>query len=80
MPRQAADVPPLAAVAALAAFWYACDAYLCRAAGWPVAASSVIAWVTRDLMLPVLWAQAWIGNTVSWRGNEMKLADAVAGN
>ncbi|MGZ5824369.1 MAG: glycosyltransferase [Hyphomicrobium sp.] len=77
---QAADVPPLAAVAALAAFWYACDAYLCRAAGWPVAASSVIAWVTRDLMLPVLWAQAWIGNTVSWRGNEMKLADAVAGN
>jgi ceramide glucosyltransferase len=40
----------------------------------------VIAWVTRDLMLPVLWAQAWIGNTVSWRGNEMKLADAVAGN
>jgi len=77
---QAADVPALAAVAALAAFWHACDAYLCRAAGLPVAASSVIAWVTRDLMLPALWAQAWIGNTVSWRGNEMKLADAVAGN
>jgi ceramide glucosyltransferase len=77
---QAADVPALAAVSALTAFWYACDAYLCRAAGWPVAASSVIAWVTRDLMLPLLWAQAWIGNTVSWRGNEMKLADAVAGN
>jgi ceramide glucosyltransferase len=77
---QAADLSPLAAIAVLAAFWYACEAYLSHAAGWPVAAASAIAWVTRDLMLPVLWAQAWVGNTVSWRGNEMKLADAVAGN
>jgi ceramide glucosyltransferase len=27
----------------------------------------------------VLWAQAWLGNTFSWRGNEMSLADAAAG-
>ena len=77
---QAADLPPLIVLTALAAFWYACDAYLAHAAGWPIRASSPLAWITRDLMLPVLWAQAWIGNTVSWRGNEMKLADAVAGN
>ena len=77
---QAADLPPLAALAALAAFWYTCDAYLAHAAGWPIRTWSPLAWITRDLMLPVLWAQAWVGNTVSWRGNEMKLADAVAGN
>jgi ceramide glucosyltransferase len=31
-------------------------------------------------MLPALWAQAWLGNTFSWRGNDMSLADAIAGN
>jgi ceramide glucosyltransferase len=77
---QAADFDPLLVTTGLAAFWYACDAYLARAAGWPVRSTSLVAWMVRDLMLPVLWAQAWIGNTVSWRGNEMKLADAVAGN
>ena len=34
----------------------------------------------RDLMLPVLWVQAWLGNSFSWRGNDMHLADAVASN
>jgi ceramide glucosyltransferase len=77
---QAADISPSAAIVALAAFWYACEAYLSRAAGWALTASSPIAWMTRDLMLPVLWVQSWVGNTVSWRGNELKLADAVAGN
>ena len=72
MPRQAADVPALAAVAALAAFWYGCDAYLCARRGLASCRSSLLAWVMRDLMLPVLWAQAWLGNTFSWRGNEMK--------
>ncbi len=77
---QAADLPPLAVLAALATFWYACEAYLSRAAGWPIGTRLPLAWIMRDLMLPVLWGQAWVGNTVSWRGNEMKLADAVAGN
>jgi ceramide glucosyltransferase len=77
---QAADLSPFAASAALAAFWYACEACLSRAAGWPIDTWSPLAWITRDLMLPALWTQAWVGKTVSWRGNEMKLADAVAGN
>jgi len=77
---QAAHLSPLGAIVALAGFWYACEGYLSRAAGWPLGALSPLAWMTRDLMLPVLWAQSWVGNTVSWRGNEMKLADAVAGN
>lgn len=76
---QGADLP-LATIAALAAVWYGCEAYLSRAAGWTLSASTPLTWIVRDLMLPVLWAQAWIGNTVSWRGNEMKLADAVAGH
>jgi ceramide glucosyltransferase len=31
-------------------------------------------------MLPILWAQAWLGNSFSWRGNDMSLADTMAGN
>jgi ceramide glucosyltransferase len=36
--------------------------------------------MARDLMLPVLWIQAWFGNSFSWRGNDMHLADAVPNN
>jgi ceramide glucosyltransferase len=77
---QAADLSAAGAVAALAAFWYACEACLARLAGWHVGPWSPLAWLVRDLMLPVLWTQAWLGNTFSWRGNDMSLADAVASN
>lgn len=74
------DLPVAGVVVPLATFWYACEAYLARHAGWHAGALSPLAWVMRDLMLPVLWVQAWLGNTFSWRGNDMSLADAMAGN
>jgi ceramide glucosyltransferase len=77
---QAADLSVGATTAALLAFWYACEAALAHGARWHVGPLSPAAWLVRDLMLPVLWTQAWLGNTVSWRGNEMKLAEAAAGN
>ena len=77
---QAADLSVAGTIAALAALWYACEACLAHRTGWHVGPWSPFAWLVRDLMLPILWTQAWVGNTVSWRGNEMKLADAVAGN
>jgi ceramide glucosyltransferase len=76
----AAEVSVVGVVMPLAAFWYACEAYLARHAGWHTEAWSPLAWMVRDLMLPVLWAQAWLGKTFSWRGNDMSLADAMAGN
>jgi ceramide glucosyltransferase len=77
---QAAGLPVVGAVAAMAAFWYACEAFLAHMADWHVSALSPLAWLMRDLMLPVLWGQAWVGKTFSWRGNDMSLADAMAGN
>lgn len=74
-----ADVSVLGVVAPMAAFWYGCEAYLARSAGWHAGRWSPLAWIIRDLMLPVLWAQAWLGKTFSWRGNDMSLADAAAG-
>jgi ceramide glucosyltransferase len=77
---QGADVSVVGVIAVLAAFWYACEAWLARCAGWHAGPLSPLAWVVRDLMLPVMWTQAWFGNSFSWRGNDMSLADAVAGN
>jgi ceramide glucosyltransferase len=75
-----ADVSVVGVTALLVAFWYVCEAFLARAAGWHVGRWSPLAWLVRDLMLPVLWTQAWLGNSFSWRGNDMSLADAIAGN
>jgi ceramide glucosyltransferase len=74
------DLSVVGVITAIAAVWYVCEALLARAAGWHVGRWSPLAWIVRDLMLPVLWAQAWLGNSFSWRGNDMSLADAMAGN
>jgi len=75
---EAMDVSGVGVAAALGAVWYGCEALLARTAGWHLSTLSPLAWVARDLMLPVLWVQAWLGNSFSWRGNDMHLADAVA--
>ncbi|MFA5901958.1 MAG: ceramide glucosyltransferase [Hyphomicrobium sp.] len=77
---EAFDVPSPGIVAALALVWYGCEAALARAAGWHLSALSPLAWIARDVMLPILWVQAWLGNSFSWRGNDMHLADAVPSN
>jgi ceramide glucosyltransferase len=28
----------------------------------------------RELLLPVLWVQAWFGNSLTWRGHDMTVA------
>lgn len=67
-------------VVALGAIWFGCEAVLARVAGWHTSFWSLLAWMTRDALLPVLWAQAWLGSSFSWRGNDMDLADAVTTN
>jgi ceramide glucosyltransferase len=74
------DVSGVGVAAALGAVWYGCEAILARTAGWHLTTLSPLAWITRDAMLPALWVQAWLGNSFSWRGNDMHLADAVASN
>ena len=77
---EAFDASSLGAAAALAAVWYGSEAVLAYAAGWHISLLSPLAWMTRDAMLPVLWVQAWLGNSFSWRGNDMHLANAVPSN
>jgi ceramide glucosyltransferase len=77
---EAMDVSGVGVAAALGAVWFGCEAILARTAGWHLTTLSPLAWMARDAMLPALWVQAWFGNSFSWRGNDMRLADAVAGN
>jgi ceramide glucosyltransferase len=77
---EALDVSGVGVIAALGAVWFGSEALLARAAGWHISALSPLAWLARDLMLPVLWVQAWLGNSFSWRGNDMHLVDAVPSN
>jgi ceramide glucosyltransferase len=67
--------PLLPTLAAIGVGWYAAEAWLCRAAGWHLSRLSPLAWLLRDLALPVLWAAAWAGNDFVWRGKVMRIAD-----
>jgi ceramide glucosyltransferase len=68
-----------AGVAATAVVWYGAEAILAFAAGWPLSWRSPLAWIARDLMLPVLFAQAWTGHAIVWRGNAMRVDEPVFG-
>ena len=60
-----------AALTLAAAIWYGAEAGLAAAAGWPLAWSSLLAWIARDLALPGLWFSGWMNARFVWRGNVM---------
>jgi ceramide glucosyltransferase len=60
-------------VAALCLVWYGAEFVLARSAGWPSSTSSILAWILRDLLLPLLWVSAWTGSSFVWRGNRMAI-------
>jgi len=66
------DFVPLAA--AYAALWFAAEAWLAAVVGWPFSWRAPFMCLLRELLLPALWVQAWFGNSLSWRGNELTLA------
>lgn len=68
------DVDPLVALTALVGVWYGAEAVLASVAGWHLRLMSPLAWMARDLLLPVLWLEGWSGDTFVWRGNDMSVA------
>jgi ceramide glucosyltransferase len=54
--------------ALLLAGWFAAEAALARVAGWHLSWRMLPAFLVRDLLLPVLWVDAWIGDDMIWRG------------
>jgi ceramide glucosyltransferase len=72
------DYDPLVALLALSAIWFGAEALLARVARWHLGVLSPLAWVMRDLLLPVLWVEGWVGDTFVWRGNDMSVAKEEA--
>jgi ceramide glucosyltransferase len=73
----ALDLPALAGAAAFAILWYGAEIRLAARAGWHLSWLSPLAYIARDAVLPVLWAQGWLLDSFSWRGNEIS-ADSPA--
>jgi ceramide glucosyltransferase len=75
----AADVSVLGTIMLLALIWYGAEIALAKAAQWPLPPLYALQALLRDLLLPVLWFDAWIGTDFVWRGHQMSIAaDAPA--
>ena len=68
---------PAASVALAALFWYGLEALLALVAGWPLNWLSPLAWIARDVLLPLLWAEGWRGDNFVWRGNAMSVDESA---
>ncbi len=55
------------------AIWYAGDIALSLGVGWFVNWRTPLAMLVRDIAFPGVWAYAFVGGEVSWRGNAMKI-------
>jgi ceramide glucosyltransferase len=66
---------PAAGVWLAALVWYGAEAALAFVAGWPLGPLSPLAWLVRDLILPWLWVQGWVGDRFEWRGNAMTVGE-----
>ncbi len=55
--------------------WYGLETAFTRAMGWPASPRAMVAFVLRDLTIPVLWVRG-LGNGFEWRGNAMKAGPA----
>lgn len=51
--------------------WYGAEWLTARAAGWPSAPRDVMAWVLRDIAIPLVWAASFMSRGFVWRGNAM---------
>ncbi|RAZ87444.1 ceramide glucosyltransferase [Mesorhizobium hawassense] len=52
---------------------YLPECLLAWAKGWYLSPRSATAMIVRDVMLPAIWARAWFGGAVDWRGNAMTI-------
>ena len=60
------------ALAGFLVLWFGAEAALAWGAGWRLSPRMVVALVVRDLLLPMLWVAAWVGDDFVWRGTGMR--------
>lgn len=64
---------------AFLAAWLGLEACFLQRQGWTYSWRSPLAWLVRDLLLPVLWIRAATARTLTWRGSRMKIKSARPG-
>ncbi len=67
------DLNMAATVLGVAFAWYCPEALLARRNGWHFSWRTPLLFIFRDLMLPVIYIEAWITNEFVWHGNEMTM-------
>jgi len=72
-----ARIDMAAIAAAFLVLWLGAEAVLARRAGWHWSIRMLLACLLRDLLLPLLWVDAWLGSSFTWRGTEMRPREAT---
>ncbi len=72
-----AAIPVLPALIAFLGIWYGAEWLLAAKAGWHHSRWSIATYMLRDLMLPVLYVNAWLGRGFEWRGNDMRAVESA---
>jgi ceramide glucosyltransferase len=60
------------------AVWFGAEAALARCAGWHWSIRMPLACLLRDALLPLLWVDAWMGSSFTWRGTKMEPREATS--
>jgi len=69
------DVNVAAATLGVALAWYGPEALLARLNRWHFSWRVPLLFVFRDLMLPVIYIDAWVTDEFVWHGNEMTMRE-----
>jgi ceramide glucosyltransferase len=64
-------VAPVVLAAATLGVWYAVENLFLALKGWPPI--SPLAWLTREMLVPLLWARAWTTREVIWAGQRLNV-------
>ncbi|ACK49112.1 Ceramide glucosyltransferase [Methylocella silvestris BL2] len=65
----------LGAAVLTALVWHIPEMILARTAGWHFSWRMPLMFVLRDLMLPIMYVDAWFVDNFTWRGNEMSVRE-----
>jgi ceramide glucosyltransferase len=69
------QAPLTACAAAFLGIWYGAEWLLTIKAQWHRSSRLLACFLLRDLILPVLYANAWLGRGFEWRGHDMRAVE-----
>lgn len=69
------DMSLLPAAAAFLGVWYGAEWLMTIRAQWYHSSRTLLCCVLRDLLLPFLYLNAWLGRDFEWRGNDMRAVE-----